>query len=107
MAPARVEEGNVYSMWWCVLDATDPRRVRYVSPSSRPLRGPTRAHAAHRYGDPDGVRVVFQEGLVERGEDLLVYRCADVSAGVARVDKRALIASPEMATCRGEGAAPW
>jgi predicted GH43/DUF377 family glycosyl hydrolase len=41
-----------------------------------------------------GVRVVFPQGLVERGDDLIVYYgAADVSVGAARVDKNELIAS--------------
>jgi predicted GH43/DUF377 family glycosyl hydrolase len=41
-----------------------------------------------------GVRVVFPQGLVERGEDFLVYYgAADVSVAAARVNKRELISS--------------
>jgi predicted GH43/DUF377 family glycosyl hydrolase len=43
-----------------------------------------------------GVRVVFPQGLVERGDDLIVYYgAADVSVGGARVNKEALLASIE------------
>jgi predicted GH43/DUF377 family glycosyl hydrolase len=45
-----------------------------------------------------GVRVVFPQGLVERGEDLLVYYgAADVSIAAARVNKEALLNSIENA----------
>ena len=45
-----------------------------------------------------GVRVVFPQGLVERGEDLIVYYgAADVSVAAARVNKEALLASSEAA----------
>lgn len=41
-----------------------------------------------------GIRVVFPQGLVERGDDLLVYYgAADVSVAAARVRKRDLVAS--------------
>jgi predicted GH43/DUF377 family glycosyl hydrolase len=41
-----------------------------------------------------GVRVVFPEGLVERGDDLIVYYgAADVSVGAARVNKAELLRS--------------
>jgi predicted GH43/DUF377 family glycosyl hydrolase len=41
-----------------------------------------------------GVHVVFPQGLVEMGEDLLVYYgAADVSVAGARVQKKALVES--------------
>ncbi len=56
---------------------------------------------------PDGVWVVFPEGTVERGEDLLVYYgAADVNVGVTRVNRAALLASLEAAIDSGEGASP-
>jgi len=43
-----------------------------------------------------GVRVVFPQGLVERGDQLIVYYgAADVSVAAARVNKEALLASIE------------
>ena len=54
-----------------------------------------------------GVRVVFPQGFVERGEDFLVYYgAADVSVGGARVNKRALIDSLRAAMSAKQGAAP-
>ena len=54
-----------------------------------------------------GVRVVFPQGLVERGGDLLVYYgAADVYVAGARVHKQALIASLDAAITRGEGGTP-
>ena len=109
----QVEEGNVYCMGWCVLDATDPSRVLYVSPS--PVLTPETPYEIQHEpipqvdmaNFPDGVRVVFPEGMVERGEDLLVYYgAADVNVGVARVNKADLLASLEAAIARGEGASP-
>ena len=45
-----------------------------------------------------GVRVVFAQGLVERGEDLIVYYgAADVSVAAARVNKEALLVSLQAA----------
>lgn len=93
-----IEEGNVYSMGWVVLDADDPRRVRYVSDA--PVLTPDAAYEIEPGPIPQvdmanfrtGVRVVFPQGLVERGEDLIVYYgAADVSVGAARVNRRALI----------------
>jgi predicted GH43/DUF377 family glycosyl hydrolase len=108
-----IEEGNVYSMGWCLLDASDPRRVRYVSP--QPVLTPTAPYEIHAGPIPqvdmasfnNGIRVVFPEGLVERDGELLVYYGAsDVNVGVARVAKDALIDSLEEALGRGEGDVP-
>jgi predicted GH43/DUF377 family glycosyl hydrolase len=53
-----------------------------------------------------GVRVVFPQGLIERGDDLLVYYGAgDVSVAGARVKRDALIDSLEVAIAAGRGAA--
>jgi len=93
-----LEEGNVYSMGWCVLDSANPEKVLYVSPT--PALTPEAPYEIQQQPIPqvdmanfiNGVRVVFPEGMVELGDDLLVYYgAADVSVGGARVNKRALI----------------
>ncbi|HKG90969.1 MAG TPA: hypothetical protein VKA84_03685 [Gemmatimonadaceae bacterium] len=103
-----IEEGNVYSMGWCVLDAHDPTTVRYVS--AAPALTPEAPYEIETRAIPQvdmanfrtGVRVVFPQGLVEVGDDLLVYYgAADVSVAGARVGKRALIASLESAIRTG------
>jgi len=103
-----IEEGNVYSMGWCVLDRDEPSRVLYVSPD--PALAPTASYETCAGPIPQvdmanfrsGVRVVFPEGLVERGSDLvLYYGAADVSVGAARVDKGALLDSLADAIARG------
>jgi len=108
-----VEEGNVYSMGWCVLDSRRPETVRYVSDA--PALAPEAPYEIELRSIPQvdmanfrtGVRVVFPEGLVERGEDLVVYYgAADVSVAAARVDKRDLLASLEAAIARGQGGVP-
>ena len=95
-----IEEGNVYSMGWRVLDVAKPERVLYVS--ERPALTPEVSYEIELRPIPQvdpanfrtGVRVVFPQGLVERGDDLIVYYgAADVSVGAARVDKNELIAS--------------
>lgn len=108
-----IDEGNVYSMGWCVLDLNDPEKVLYVS--NDPVLVPE-APCEVELGeipqvDPanfrNGVRVVFPQGLVERGDDLLVYYgAADVSVAAARVSKRDLVTSLSAAIMRGEGGAP-
>jgi predicted GH43/DUF377 family glycosyl hydrolase len=53
------------------------------------------------------VRVVFPEGLVELGDDLLVYYgAADVYVGGARVNKSALIAGIKNEIALGHTASP-
>jgi len=108
-----IEDGNVYSMGWCVLDIGNPEKVLYVS--DEPALTP---EAAYEIGlgqipqvDPanfrTGVRVVFAQGLVERGENLLVYYgAADTSVAAARVGKRELLASLARAISSGQGGAP-
>jgi len=95
-----IEEGNVYSMGWCVLDLKRPETVLYVSDA--PALTPEAPYEIERNAIPQvdmasfktGVRVVFPQGLVERGENLLVYYgAADVSVAGARVNKSALIAA--------------
>lgn len=108
-----IEEGNVYSMGWCVLDLKNPEKVLFVSDA--PALTPEAPYEIERNPIPQvdmsnfrtGVRVVFPQGLVERGDDLLVYYgAADVSVAAARVNKRALISSLGEAIRRNEGGAP-
>ncbi|MGQ0713735.1 MAG: glycoside hydrolase family 130 protein [Gemmatimonadaceae bacterium] len=108
-----IDEGNVYSMGWCVLDLETPERVRYVSDA--PALTPEAPYeiAMHPIPQVDpanfrtGVRVVFPEGLVERGDDLIVYYgAADVSVAAARVSKQALIASLDAAIRQSQGGIP-
>ena len=105
-----IGQGNVYSMGWCVLDAKRPETVIYVSDA--PALTPEAPYEIEQRPMPQvdmanfksGVRVVFPQGLVERGGDLLVYYgAADVSVAGARVNKNALIAAlrEEMASNRG------
>jgi predicted GH43/DUF377 family glycosyl hydrolase len=106
-----IDSGNVYSMGWCVLDIAQPERVLYVS--DRPALTPEAPYEIELGPIPQvdpanfktGVRVVFPEGLVERGGDLIVYYgAADVSVAAARVDKGALITSLARAIERQESA---
>lgn len=108
-----IEEGNVYSMGWCVLDIEKPETVLYVSdvPALTPEAPYEIEHRVVPQVDPanfkTGIRVVFPQGLVERGDDLLVYYgAADVSVAGARVNKRDLIASLADAIKRKQGGAP-
>lgn len=97
-----IDEGNVYSMGWLLLDREAPEKVLYVS--NTPALTPEASYEIHEGPIPQvdmanfrtGVRVVFPQGFVERGEDLIVYYgAADVSVGAARVNKDALLASIE------------
>ena len=108
-----IEEGNVYSMGWCVLDPDRPSLVRYVS--DEPALTPAAPYEIERRAVPQvdmanfrtGVRVVFPQGLVERGDDLLVYYgAADVSVAGARVGKRALLHSLAEAIACNQGGVP-
>jgi predicted GH43/DUF377 family glycosyl hydrolase len=108
-----IEEGNVYSMGWCVLDLKKPEKVLYVS--DVPALTPEAPYEIERNAIPQvdmanfrtGVRVVFPQGFVERGEDFLVYYgAADVSVAAARVNKRALISSLEEAIRLNSGGVP-
>jgi predicted GH43/DUF377 family glycosyl hydrolase len=99
-----IDEGNVYSMGWCVLDRETPEKVLYVSES--PALTPEAPYEIEAGPIPQvdmanfktGVRVVFPQGLVERDDDLIVYYGAgDVSVAGARVNKEALLASLEQA----------
>lgn len=98
-----IDEGNVYSMGWCVLDIETPERVLYVSPT--PVLAPEAPYEIEAGPIPQvdmanfrtGVRVVFPQGLVERGDDLIVYYgAADVCVAAARVNTEALLASLEV-----------
>ena len=108
-----IEEGNVYSMGWCVLDLKKPEKVLYVSDS--PALTPEAPYEIERNAIPQvdmanfrtGVRVVFPQGLVERGEDFLVYYgAADVSIAGARVNKREIISSLGEAIRQNKGGIP-
>ena len=108
-----IEEGNVYSMGWCVLDLKKPEKVLYVSDA--PALSPEAPYEIERNAIPQvdmanfktGVRVVFPQGLVERGDDLLVYYgAADVSIAGARVNKGELLASLEEAIEQKKGGVP-
>jgi predicted GH43/DUF377 family glycosyl hydrolase len=108
-----IEEGNVYSMGWCVLDLKKPEKVLYVSDA--PALTPEAPYEIERNAIPQvdmanfktGVRVVFPQGFVERGEDFLVYYgAADTSVAAARVNKRALISSLEEAIRLNNGGVP-
>jgi predicted GH43/DUF377 family glycosyl hydrolase len=108
-----IEEGNVYSMGWCVLDLEKPERVLYVSDSA--ALEPEKSYEVElgnipqvdRANFPFGVRVVFPQGLVELGDDLLVYYgAADVSVAGARVRKSDLVDSIESAIENKEGGVP-
>lgn len=108
-----IDSGNVYSMGWCVLDADRPEHVRYVSPS--PALTPTAPYEIERGPIPQvdpanfrtGVRVVFPQGMVERGDDLIVYYgAADVSVAAARVNKSALIDALKLEIAANRGAEP-
>lgn len=108
-----IEEGNVYSMGWCVLDLKDPELVRYVSdsPALTPQAPYEIEHGLLPQVDPanfiTGIRVVFPQGLVERADDLFVYYgAADVAVAGARVRKRELIDSLAQAIDRKEGGIP-
>lgn len=95
-----IDEGNVYSMGWMLLDRDNPEKVLYVSDA--PALSPEAPYEIETGPIPQvdmanfttGVRVVFPEGLVERGDDLVVYYgAADVSVGAARVNKAELLRS--------------
>jgi predicted GH43/DUF377 family glycosyl hydrolase len=108
-----IAEGNVYSMGWCVLDLKNPDKVLYVSdaPALTPEAPYEIENGLIPQVDPanfiTGIRVVFPQGLVERGENLIVYYgAADVSVGGARVRKKDLVASLADAIERKQSAVP-
>ena len=99
-----IEEGNIYSMGWCLLERERPERVLYVS--AAPALTPEAPYEIHigplpqvdSANFPAGVRVVFPQGLVERGDELVVYYgAADVCVAAARVRTEALLSSIEAA----------
>ena len=100
-------------MGWCVLHREHPETVLYVSDA--PALIPEASYEIERQSIPQvdmanfrtGVRVVFPEGFIERGDDFLVYYgAADVSVAGARVSKAALLTSLERAISRGEDGIP-
>ena len=100
-------------MGWCVLDIDRPEKVLYVSDT--PPLSPEAPYEIEMGLIPqldhanfiNGVQVVFAQGLVEMGEDLIVYYgAADVTIAGARVNKAALIDSIEKAIENGEGGVP-
>ena len=108
-----IEEGNVYSMGWCVLDLKNPETVLYVSDT--PSLTPQAPYEIEMGLIPqldhsnfiNGVHVVFAQGLVEVGDDLIVYYgAADVTVAGARVNKRSLIDSLERAIELRQGGVP-
>ena len=108
-----IEGSNVHSMGWCALDLKKPETVLYVSDA--PALTP-KAPYEIEYGeipevDPasfkTGIRVVFPQGIVEKGDDLLVYYgAADVSVAAERVRKRDLVASLAEAVKLKQGGVP-
>ena len=108
-----IAEGNVYSMGWCLLDLHDPAKVLYVS--AEPALTPEAPYEIEQRDLPQvdmanfvtGVRGVFPQGLVPRGDDLLLYYgAADVAVGGARVNTRALLESISAAIANGESGVP-
>lgn len=108
-----IEEGNVYSMGWCVLDSLNPETVLYVSDA--PALSPQAPYEIEPGPLPQvdmanftsGVRVVFPQGLIERNGDLIVYYgAADVAVAAARVATRDLLASLESVMKRAHRAGP-
>jgi predicted GH43/DUF377 family glycosyl hydrolase len=100
-------------MGWCVLDLKTPEKVLYVSDA--PALTPEAPYEIQQNEIPQvdmanfqtGVRVVFPEGLVERGDDLIVYYgAADTTIAAARVPKRELVASLAEAIKRKQGGVP-
>jgi predicted GH43/DUF377 family glycosyl hydrolase len=108
-----IEEGNVYSMGWCVLDSNKPENVLFVSDA--PALSPEASYEIELDDIPqvdhanfiNGVRVVFPQGLVEHGDDLIVYYGAgDTYVAAARVGKSELVDSIEAAIEQRQGGIP-
>jgi predicted GH43/DUF377 family glycosyl hydrolase len=108
-----IAEGNVYSMGWCLLDLHDPAKVLYASDA--PALTPSAPYEIELGDIPQvdranfvtGVRVVFPQGLVERGDHLIVYYgAADVSVAAAKVPTRALLDAIAAAIDGNEGGVP-
>ena len=100
-------------MGWCVLDLKNPETVLYVSDT--PSLTPQAPYEIEMGLIPqldhsnfiNGVHVVFAQGLVEVGDDLIVYYgAADVTVAGARVNKRSLIDSLERAIELRQGGVP-
>ena len=96
-----------------MLDLKNPEKVLYVSDT--PALTPEAPYEIELNEIPQvdmanfrtGVRVVFPQGLVERGEDLVVYYgAADTTVAAARVNKRELIASLAEAIRLKQGGIP-
>ena len=105
-----IEEGNVYSMGWCLLDLKNPETVLYVSDA--PALTPEAPYEIEQGPIPQvdhanfitGVRVVFPQGLIEHYDDYLIYYgAADVSVAGARVRRRDLLGSLEQVITNNEG----
>ncbi len=103
----------MYSMGWSVLDLENPETVLYISDA--PALTPDAPYEIELGRIPqldhanfiNGVQVVFAQGLVEVGEDLIVYYgAADVTVAGARVNKRDLVDSLERAIELGQGGVP-
>ena len=97
-------------MGWCGLDLKNPDKVLYRS--DQPAVSPEAPYELEQNAIPQvdmanfktGVRVVFPQGLIERGDDLIVYYgAADVSVAGARVNKRELISSLAVAVKQKAG----
>src|SRR5688500_3396846 len=108
-----IEEGNVYSMGWCVLDLKNPEKVLYVSdaPALTPEAPYEIEHSPIPQADmpncKTGGRVVCPRGLDARGEGLVVDGArAGGSMAAARVDNRERIDSPAEAIKRVQGGTP-
>jgi len=104
-----VAEGNVYSMGWCVLDELDPSKVCYVSKAPALAaetsyeRSPGPVPQVDMRNFIHGISVVFPEGMVELGGDLLIYYgAADIHVGGARVNRSALVDALGDAIARGD-----
>ena len=100
-------------MGWCVLDLEHPETVLYVSDAA--ALTPEEPYEIEMGLIPQldnanfihGVRVVFAQGLVEVGEDLIVYYgAADVNVAAARVNKNSLVDSLEKAIQLRQGGVP-
>ena len=100
-------------MGWCILDLRCPEIVRYVSDT--PALTPEASYEIEFAHVPQvdhanfitGVRVVFPQGMVELGDELLVYYgAADVSVAGARVNKAALVDSIENVIELNQGGVP-
>jgi predicted GH43/DUF377 family glycosyl hydrolase len=108
-----IDEGNVYSMGWCVLDLKNPEKVLYVSDA--PALTPEAPYEIERNEIPQVDMANFKTGRARRfsagirraGREFLVYYgAADVTVAAARVNKRELIASLGEAIKLKQGGVP-